>query len=80
MLTPVIAATAPQRAVLDAKIAAARERMGALRVITPVHTPPASVIIAETTTAIVRFGIQEVARHLAAMRGSHRTNTKGSRR
>ena len=80
MLTPVIAATAPQRAVLDAKIAAARERMDALRATTPVHTPPASVIIAETTAAVIRFGIQEIARHLAAMRESHRTKAKGSRR
>ena len=80
MLTPVIAATAPQKDVLDAKIAAARERMDMLRATNPIHTPPALVAVAEATAAIARFGVQEMMRHLAAMHKSRRTNTKGRRR
>lgn len=80
MLTLVIAATAPQKDILDAKIAAAREHMDALRATNPVRTPSAPVIIVETAAAIARFGVQEMARHLTAMRGSHRTKTKESKR
>ena len=76
MLTPVIAATAPQKDILDAKIAAARERMDMLRATNPIHTPSALVIIAEATAAVARFGVQEMARHLADMRKGHRTETK----
>jgi len=80
MLTPVIATTAPQKAVLDAKIAAARERMDALRATNHVRTSSTLVIIAETTAAVARFGAQEIARRLAAMRENRRPKTKGGRR
>ena len=80
MLTPIIAATAPQKDVLDAKIAAARERVDALRATNPVRTPSAPVIIVETAAAIARFGVQEVARHLTAMRKNRRIKTKGGKR
>ena len=79
MLTPVIAATAPQKDILDAKIAAARERMDTLRATNPIHTPPAPIAVAETAAAVARFGIQEMTRHLAAMCKSRRTDTKGRR-
>lgn len=80
MLTPVIAATAPQKDILDAKIAAARERMDALRATNPIRTPPAPVIIAEAAAAVARFGVQEMVRHLAILRENRRTETKGGKR
>lgn len=80
MLPFAIAATVPQKAVLDAKIAAARERMDVLRVTNSIRTPSAPVIIAEATAAIARFGVQEMARHLTAMREGRRTETRGDKR
>lgn len=80
MLPFAIAAMVPQKAVLDAKIAAARERMDALRATSPIRTPSAPAIVIETAAAIIRFGVQELTRHLAAICERRRTETKGGRR
>lgn len=80
MLTLAIAATAPQKVVLDAKIAAARERMDTLRATSPIRTPSAPAIVIETAAAIIRFGVQEIARHLTATHERRRTETRGGKR